>query len=141
MRHLDWTSDRILEGEKLALFAVIPIVVFACNFWLVIVDETAIFAAIMLVSIASTILIVRRRKGTRIVIDDRMFRFGLFQRMSLKSIRSVAIVRRTIGSDAVLEIGTANSEGGGHYNLNGVPKDVRTQILSILQFHVDNANQ
>jgi hypothetical protein len=141
MRHLDWTSDRPLEGEKLAFFGVIPVVVFACTFWLVVVGETAIFTTMMLVSIASTLLIVRRRKGTRIVIDESMFRFGLFQRISLKSIRSVAIVPRTIGSADVLEIGTASSEGGDHFNLNGVPEDVRTQILSILQYHVDKADQ
>ena len=141
MRHLDWTSDHTLEGEKLAFFGIIPIVVFACTFWLVIVDEIAIFATIMLTSIAFTILIVRRRKGTRIVIDDNMFRFGLFQRISLKSIRSVAIVPRTIGSSDALEIGTANSEEGEQFNLNGVPEEVRCRILSILQFHVDNAIQ
>lgn len=141
MHHLDWTSDRTLEGEKLAFFAVIPIVVFTCTFWLVIVDEAAIFATIMLASIAITILIVRGRKGTRIVIDDNMFRFGPFQRISLKSIHSVAIVQRTIGSSDILEISTTNSEEGEQFNLNGVPEDVRSQILSLLQVHVENAKQ
>ena len=141
MNHLDWTSDYTLEGEKLAFFLVIPIVVFACTFWLVMIDKTAIFATIMLASIALTILIVRRRKGTRIVIDDNMFRFGPFQRISLKSIHSVAIVQRSIGSSDILEISTTNSEEGEHFNLSGVPENVRTQILSLLQIHVENAKQ
>lgn len=141
MHHLDWTSDRTLEGEKLAFFAVIPIAVFACTFWLVIVDETAIFATIMLASIALTMLIVRGRKGTRIVIDDNMFRFGSFQRISLKRIHSVAMVQKTIGSANVLEIRIASGELGEQFNLNGVPEDVCTQILSVLQTHVENANR
>lgn len=82
MHYLDWTSDRTLEGEKLAIFAVIPIVVFVCTFWLVIVDKTAIFTMLMLASIASTVLIT-----------------------------------------------------------NGVPEDVRTQVISLLQFHADKAKQ
>jgi hypothetical protein len=129
---LDWTSDEPLQGEKLAFFAVIPLATFACTFWLLVVGHPVLFATIMIGSAVITIMIVRNRKGTRITIDDRYFRFGMFNRVSLTYISSVRMVTTTIGSDDVLEVGTRGDEGTS-FNMNGVPDHVRKRILAILE--------
>jgi len=133
---LDWTSDETLEGEKLAYFGVIPLAAFVCTFWLLVVGQPMLFAAVMIASIVITILIIRNRKGTRITIDERYFRFGTFQRVSLKYISSARIVPTTIGPNDILEIGTRGDEGET-FNMKGVPDDVRARILAILEQRVD----
>lgn len=132
MYQLDWTSDEALEGEELAYFAVIPLAAFACTFWLLVVGKPVLFAVVMLASIVITTLIVRSRKGTRITIDDQFFRFGPFQRISLRHISSVRIVSTIIGSNDILEIGTRGEEGET-FNMRGVPDEVRARILAILE--------
>ena len=136
MYRLDWTSDQTLEGERLAYLGAIPILTFACTFWLLVVGKPILFAASMLASILVTILIVRNHTGTRITIDDRYFRFGRFQRISLKNISSVRVVPTTIGANQILEVGTLGDEGES-FNLRGVPEEVRVRIVSILEQHLD----
>jgi len=131
MYQLDWTSDETLEGEKLAYFGVIPLAAFVCTFWLLVVGKPMLFAALMLASIVITILILRNRKGTRITIDDKSFRFGAFQRISLRNISAVRIVPATIGADDILEIATTGDEGE-RFNMRGIPEEIRARILAIL---------
>ena len=136
MYQLNWTSDETLEGEKLAYFGVIPVTAFACTFWRLVVGKPVLFAALMLASIVVTILIVRNRKGTKITIDDKSFRFGAFQRISLKNISAVSIVPATIGANDILEITTRGDEGE-RFNMIGVPDEVRARILTILGQRLD----
>ena len=138
MRHLDWTSQETLEGEKLAYFVVIPLAVFVCTFWLLMVDQPILFAVGMLVSIVATVLIVRNHSGTRIIIDDKKFRFGAFQRISLKNISSVAIEPTIIGSNDILVIGTRGDEESETFNMSGVPEEIRAQILELLRHRLDS---
>lgn len=131
MYELDWTSKETLEGERLAYFGVIPLAAFVGTFWLLVVGQPMLFAAVMVASVIITTLVVRNRKGTRITIDDKFFRYGKFQRVSLRYISSVGIVPAMIGSNDILTITTGGDEGET-FNMRGVPDDVRARILEIL---------
>jgi len=138
MYELDWTSEEPLEGERLAYYGVIPLAAFLCTFWLLVVGQPMLFAAVLVASVAIAILVVRNRKGTRIIIDDRSFRFGTFQRVSLKYISSAKIRPAMVGSSDVLTITTLGDEGES-FNIKGVPDDVRARILEILERRLNAA--
>ena len=132
MHELGWTSEEPLEGERLAYFGVIPLAAFVGTFWLLVVGHPMLFAAVMVASVIITTLVVRNRKGTRITIDDESFRYGKFQRVSLKYISSARIKPAMVGSSDILIITTRGDEGES-FSMKCVPDDVRARILEILE--------